>query len=295
MMDAKINESLEQYKEEVKANYKKAIRILYYLMDKGQLSIEDNRELYNEYSDKEVQQVIECIAEDLKVKIQRYNHVVYLMPEEENEVVGMKMEDLRNIAGSKRTNITAYLSMYLITLFLELFYNGVGESLKTRDYVSIDEMSKLATSRLTKAAAKEFIMDEEEELSYNVVSIKEQWCSMQEDDENHRQVNTKYGYIRSVVNFLLRQNLFVHYGYDNIRPTKKLTDLMGHHFLDQNRKEKIERLFSGKSVSSNNLISYFSHASVANTPTPPPLVIITEFSPSGIGAVDKYLHQSNAC
>lgn len=54
--------------------------------------------------------------------------------------------------------------------------------------------------------------------------------------------------MRSVVNFLVRENLFVQYGYDDIRPTRKLTDLMGHHFLDQKRKVMIERLFSDASV-----------------------------------------------
>lgn len=247
-MDEQRTRTAEQFEEEIRGQYRKAMGIIYYLLDKGQLSIDDDKQLYNDYSDREVQQKVQIIAEDFHVTVQRYNHVIYLLPDEDNEVVGMKMEDLRGIAGSKKTNITAYLSMYLVTLFLELFYNGVGESLITRDYVTIGEVAKLATDRLTKAAAKEFIMDEEEELSYNVVSIKEHWCALLEDDENHRSINTKYVYIRGVVNFLVKQNLFVHYGFDNIRPTKKLTDLMGHYFLDKKRKEKIERLFSEKSV-----------------------------------------------
>ncbi len=103
------------------------------------------------------------IAESFKVWIRRYNHVIYLMPYEDNDVIGMKMEDLRNISGSKRTNVTAYMSMYLITLFLELFYNGVGESLKTRDYVSIEEVSSVASKRLQQASSKVDVLDEEEE------------------------------------------------------------------------------------------------------------------------------------
>ena len=162
-MDERMEVSVEQNREEVRGHYKRAISIIYYLLDKGQLSIDDNKQLYNDYSDREVQQTVQSIAEDFHVTVQRYNHVIYLLPDEDNEVVGMKMEDLRGIAGSKTTNITAYLSMYLVTLFLELFYNGVGESLITRDYVTIGEVAKLATDRLTKASAKEFIMDEEEE------------------------------------------------------------------------------------------------------------------------------------
>ncbi len=237
-----------EMQHDIENRYDKAMEIFYYLLDKGEMSIDDRKELYLNYSDKDMQRAIDHIAEKMKVIIRRYNHVIYLMPSEENEVIGMKMKDLRAIVGSKSTNITAYLSMYLVTLFLQIFYNGVGESLKTRDYVSIKEVVDMAGERLEKAASKDSIYQEEEETGYNVISIHEHWISLMEDDENHRGRNSKYGYVRSVVNFLERQNLFVQYSHDNIRPTKKLTALMGHHFLDRHRKELIEALFSGGSV-----------------------------------------------
>jgi hypothetical protein len=247
-MDEQMLIELEQRQNNLQQNYKMATEIVFYLLDKGELAIEDHKDYYLAYSDKDIQQKVEEIAEAFKVMIRRYNHVIYLMPSEDNEVIGMKMQDLRNIVGSNTTNITAYLSMYLITLFLQLFYNGVGESLKTRDYVSIKEVVDLATDRLGKAAAKENILDEEEETGYNVLSIKEHWISLQEDDDNHRSRNSKFGYVRSVVKFLENQKLFIQYSHDNIRPTTKLTALMGHHFLDQGRRGKIERLFSEKSI-----------------------------------------------
>ncbi len=247
-MDEQILAELESRKNDLYQSYKTATEIVYYLLDKGELSINDHKEFYLAYGDKEVQQAIDEIAESFKVIIRRYNHVIYLMPKEENEVIGMKMQDLRGIAGSMTTNITAYLSMYIMTLFLQLFYNGVGESLKTRDYVSIREVVDLISDRLEKAANKERILAEEEETGYNVITIREHWTALQEDDEFHRSRNSKFGYVRSVVKFLENQKLFVQYSHDNIRPTAKLTALMGHQFLDQNRKEKIERLFSEKSV-----------------------------------------------
>jgi len=247
-MDEQIVIELEQRKNEMHQSYIVATKIVYYLLDKGELSIEDHKELYLAYSDKAIQQAVDEIAESFKVLIRRYNHVIYLMPSEDNEVIGMKMQDIRSIVGSVTTNITAYLSMYIMTLFLQLFYNGVGESLKTRDYVSIREVVDLISERLEKASTKERILDEEEATGYNVIAIKEHWNALQEDDEFHRSRNSKFGYVRSVVKFLENQKLFIQYSHDNIRPTAKLTALMGHHFLDQNRKEKIERLFSEKSV-----------------------------------------------
>jgi hypothetical protein len=247
-MDEQIVIELEQHKSELHQSYVMATKIVYYLLDKGELSIDDHKEFYLAYSDKLIQQAVDEIAESFKVLIRRYNHVIYLMPNEDNEVIGMKMQDLRNIAGSVNTNITAYLSMYIMTLFLQLFYNGVGESLKTRDYVSIREIVDLISDRLEKASMKERILDEEEDTGYNVIAIKEHWSALQEDDEFHRSRNSKFGYVRSVVKFLENQKLFIQYSHDNIRPTAKLTALMGHQFLDQNRKEKIEQLFSENSV-----------------------------------------------
>lgn len=248
-MDEQLIETLELNAEEIKNHYKKAHAIVYYLINKGQLSLDDQKDLYNDYSNREIQKAVDEVAEEFNVLIRRYNHVIYMIPLEDNEVIGMKMEDMRNIAGSKKTNVTAYLSMYVVTLFLELFYNGVGERLKTRDYTSIDEVANLATKRLNLAIAKENIEDEEEEVGYNVISIAEHWNALQKDDENHKSKNTKHGYIRSVVTFLIKEKLFVRYeGYEDIRPTTKLTDLMGHYFLDSKRKVKIEKLFSEKSI-----------------------------------------------
>jgi hypothetical protein len=247
-MDEQIVIELEQRKNELQQSYKEAMKIVYYLLDKGELSINDHKDYYLAYNDNAIQQAVDEIAESFKVLIRRYNHVIYLMPNEDNEVIGMKMQDLRGIAGSVTTNITAYLSLYIMTLFLQLFYNGVGESLKTRDYVSIREVVDLISDRLEKAAGKERILEEEEETGYNVIAIKEHWNALQEDDEFHRSRNSKFGYVRSVVKFLENQKLFIQYSHDNIRPTAKLTALMGHQFLDQNRKEKIEKLFSAKSV-----------------------------------------------
>lgn len=247
-MDDRLRAEVEGCRNEIDNNYRKAMKIVYYLLDKGQLSMEDNKELYMDYSDRDIQHAVDQVAESFEILIRRFNHVVYLVPYEDNEIIGMKMKDLRNIAGSKNTNVTAYLSMYLVTLLLQLFYSGVGERLKTRDFASEKEVVDYATERLEKAASKREVEIEEEVTGYNIVSIKDHWISLKEDDEDRRARNSKYGYVRSVIAFLEKQGLFVKYSSDNIRPTRKLTDLMGHYFLDQKRKETIERLFSEKSI-----------------------------------------------
>jgi hypothetical protein len=112
----------------------------------------------------------------------------------------------------------------------------------------MSEIVETAGKRLTEASTKVILEDEEEEALYNVVSIREHWEGLLEDNETRRMINSKYGFVRSVVNFLERQELFVKFSEEDIRPTKKLNDLMSHHFLDEKRKAMIERLFSAESV-----------------------------------------------
>lgn len=243
-----IRTSIEEEKELWRHQQKQATKILYALLAKGSISMDTDKELYLAYSDMTTREMLQEMADDFRVIIENYKGMIYLMPEEENDVVGMKMDQLRRIAYSQGTNVVAYLSMYMVTVILQLFFNGVGERLRTRDYIGVKDLVEMVDDRLVRAASKALVAEEEEEASYNIQAIHDHWIAMKLDNENRTSKASRYGYARSVVNFLRDQGLLIVYDFENIRPTTKLIDLMGHHFLDQSRREKIERLFSEKSV-----------------------------------------------
>ena len=64
--------------------------------------------------------------------------------------------------------------------------------------------------------------------------------------------------------------------------------------VDPNSGVTVEKISLRFSVSSYSLTPYFSQASVAITPIPPPLVMMTVFSPAGEGVLARNLHQLKA-
>lgn len=222
-------------------NLAKAMRIYYFLLKEGELTFDNNRELYLDYSDGEVRDILSILAKESNVSIEKYNQVVYLIPDEENDILGIKDMDLQKIISYDARKVDFYLSQYIITILMLAFYSGKGNYVKSRDFIGIGELEEIVTTRLSYAYSKKNIDREQEEAMFNITSMQEQWSALQMDEPGKRK--TKYGYIRSVCAFLAKHNLLI---YDlieeEVRPTHKFTNLMMYHFLDSQRIETIERI-----------------------------------------------------
>jgi hypothetical protein len=226
-------------------NLEKAMQIYYFLLKEGELGLENNKELYIAYSDNEVRAIVEILARESDVTIEKYAQVIYILPGEDNDVLGIKASEMQRIVGSDTRKVDLYLSQYIVTLIISEFFKGKGNIIKSRDFMRISEVVEDITERLKFAASKAYIEKEEEEASFNVVSIYEQWSALPTDDPASKMRKTKFGYVRSVASFLEKQGLLQ---YDvleeDIRPANKLTHLMSYNFLNKDRKDRIDRLFS---------------------------------------------------
>lgn len=224
-------------------NLEKAMRIYYYLLKEGELAIDNNKELYLDYSDSEVRNLLEIMARESDVSIEKYNQVVYLIPNEGNDVIGIKDMDLQRVISYDARKIDFYLSQYIITLLITVFYSGRGNFIKSRDFIRLAEFEETVTARLTYANSKKNIEQEQEEANFNITAMFEHWSALQIDEPGKRK--TKYGYIRSVCSFLEKHDLLIFdTAEEDIRPAGKLTHLMTYHFLDTNRLEMIEKLLN---------------------------------------------------
>lgn len=224
-------------------NLKKAMQIYYYLLKEGELSIDQDKALYLDYADSEVRSILEIMAKESDVTIEKYNQVVYLIPDEGNDVIGIKDMDLQKVLSYDARKIDFYLSQYIITILITVFYSGRGNFIKSRDFIRLPEMEEIITSRLTYANSKKDIEREQEEAKFNITAMFEHWSALQMEEPGKRK--TKYGYIRSVCNFLAKHNLLVYdMTEEDIRPTNKMTHLMTYHFLDTDRLQIIENLFN---------------------------------------------------
>ena len=224
-------------------NLQKAMRIYYFLLKEGELTFDNNRELYMDYADSEVRYLLEIMARESDVSIEKYNQVVYLIPGEDNDVVGIKDMDLQKIISYDARKIDFYLSQYIITVIIMVFFSGRGGFVKSRDFIRISELEETITSRLIYANSKKNIDREQEEAMINITGMYEHWNALQIDEPGKRK--TKYGYIRSVCGFLAKHGLLIYdYVEEDIRPTNKFTHLMMYNFLDSGRLEIIEKILS---------------------------------------------------
>ncbi len=222
-------------------NLEKAMRIYYFLLKDGELTFDNNKELYLDYSDSEVRAIIDIMAKESNVSIEKFNQVIYLIPNEENDILGIKEMDLQKIISYDARKIDFYLSQYIIITIIFVFFSGKGSYVKSRDFIRIAELEEVITSRLLYANSKKNIDREQEEAKFNITAMFEHWNALQIDEQGKRK--TKYGYIRSVSTFLEKHNLLVYDTVEeDIRPSNKLTHLMTYSFLDRNRLETINKL-----------------------------------------------------
>jgi len=224
-------------------NLEKAMRIYYFLLKDGELTIDKNKELYLDYSDSEVRNLLEIMAKESDVTIEKYNQVVYLIPNEDNDVIGIKDMELQKVISYDARKIDFYLSQYIITILITVFYSGRGNFVKSRDFIRLGELEEIVTERLNFANGKKNIEREQEEARFNITAMFEHWSALQIDEAGRRK--TKYGYIRSVCSFLAKHDLLIYDALEeDIRPTNKMTHLMTYHFLQLDRLEMIEKLLN---------------------------------------------------
>jgi len=217
------------------------MRIYYFLLKEGELTFDNNKELYLDYSDSEVRNLLEILARESDVLIEKFSQVVYLIPKEDNDVLGIKDMDLQKIISYDARKIDFYLSQYIIVIIITVFFSGKGSFVKSRDFIRITELEEVITSRISFAKSKKNIEIEQEAAMFNITEMFEHWNALQIDEAGRRK--TKYGYIRSVCGFLTKHDLLI---YDmieeDIRPTNKFTHLMTYNFLDSERLEVIENI-----------------------------------------------------
>ncbi|MDP4180899.1 MAG: DUF6063 family protein [Bacillota bacterium] len=222
-------------------NLEKAMRIYYNLLKNGEINFDDNKELYLDYSDSEVRAIIDIMARESNVSIDKFGQVIYLIPNEENDILGIKEMDLQKVISYDARKIDFYLSQYIIITIILVFFSGKGSYVKSRDFIRIAELEEVITSRLDFARSKKNIDREQEEAKFNITAMFEHWNALQIDEQGKRK--TKYGYIRSVCAFLEKHNLLVYDSVEeDIRPSNKLTHLMTYNFLDGNRLETIDKI-----------------------------------------------------
>ena len=145
-------------------------------------------DLFIEYLNSEVQEVLSEFEEEMDCKIIKINNTIYLLPNYDNSLLGFKNKDYREWLGSNARLSDVYLSYYITMFILFKFYGGKNKNPKQREFIRmmtlIDELDQKFEAILKHN--QEEMMEKEEELSINLISIAEVWNQKIAHEENKR-------------------------------------------------------------------------------------------------------------
>lgn len=228
-------------------NIKKALQIFRVLLANGQLDRETNDELFIDYMNPEVQEILNHFEEEMGCRILRINNTLYLIPDSDNELLGFRSKDFREWIGANARQSDVYLAYYIAMYILYLFYGGKNKNPKQREFIRIASLVDELDNRFALALAqdREEVIKREEQYSINFLKIAELWDSKRGFEENKR--STKVGTVLRICRLLEQEKLLrIVDDEKEIRPTKKLDDLMLYHFLNDSRIQEINGIFAGK-------------------------------------------------
>ncbi len=219
----------------------KALKIYKKLLEKGQINDTEDKELYFDFKDLEVRDTLDIIASNLNFKIISAPHSVYLVPNIDNNLLGFSVKDIRESIKKDAKLIDAFLEIYIIMTILYMFYGGKNKNPKQADFLQIkDIVSKL--DETLKGMTEEEQEKIEERYSINFIQVSNYWKAKALIEEN--KLKTRTGTVITACKLLRDEKLVIITDDDTeIRPTKKLDDLMQYYYLNEDRIYEINDIF----------------------------------------------------
>lgn len=215
--------------------------IFYYLLEHHELREEEEALLYKAYTEQEeIQNLVKSQGEIAKSRIERYDNVIYLIPEEENNFLGFSKAQLKAaLCKSGGTDRDYYLSQFVVLTLLVEFFDGQGSSSKTREYIRVGELQNCISGRL-REGAQSMDEDEEEKSGIAFLDMLEAFEALRSDERGSRAKTTKEGFLHHILMFLQKQGLIEYVEQDEmIKTTKKLDNFMDWNLLNQNNYQRV--------------------------------------------------------
>lgn len=227
----------------------KSNEILYYLLEHGSLSINDNYDLYQYSNDDNVFHLLKSACESFNGTVERFSGVLYYIPNVDNDVLGYSRTELRKrLCKSDSNNKDYYLSQFVILIMLSLFYSSKSKTSNTRAFLRLGDLINAVSEEFK---SFENIVDKEHfeiDSKISLQAILSKWSSLT-DVDNAKVKGTKNGFVLNIISFL-EENGLLEYTRDTevIRVTNKLTDFMDWHILNNSNYKRIEEAFENAKI-----------------------------------------------
>ncbi len=220
---------------------RKSIRLFMYLLEHKELKNKQDLEMFNSYNEPNVKKNLVIFEEEANCDIVKYDDTIYLIPRTHNEFLGFKKSELKKEIFSRTDmlNVDVYLAMYMIILLTAEFFSGNAANVKIRDSISIDELNLNLTNKL------EIFKEEDKKIESGlaVSNIAKRWFSLKDEDDDIV-IRSRKWYILQVVKFLEKQSLIRISDDTEVLTTLKFDRLAQNYFLNYDRLDEIQKLFS---------------------------------------------------
>lgn len=225
--------------------------IFYYLLQKGEISEEKERDLYRTYSEsEEVVNLVKKQGENFHCMVEKYSGVIYLIPNEDNDFLGYSKGELKKeLCKSNGTDKDYYLSQFVILTILVEFFGSQGKSSKSREFLKSGELLNIISERLKEGVEKENLEEFENKTGIAFTNILERWEALKSPDKQSIAKTTKTGFIYAILSFLENQGLINYVQEDDmITTTSKLDNLMDWNILNRNNYERVVKALGGETT-----------------------------------------------
>ncbi|MCK9224514.1 MAG: DUF6063 family protein [Candidatus Muirbacterium halophilum] len=222
---------------------KTALNIFRILLKKGELSKDNDLELFIEFKNPDIRTILYDFEEVFEFDIVELSHIAYIIPNSSNDLLGWTSKNMREWLGSDARLVDVFLNSYISMFILHIFYGGKNRNPKQRDFIRIHEIVEKLDERFIRILSNSEDYEKmEEKYSINFIKIAQEWDSKQGYDENSRKTKT-YTVIKAA-RFMQKEDLIIILD-DNreIRSTSKLDDIMINYYLDQDRVKDIREIF----------------------------------------------------
>ena len=220
-------------------------QIFYRLLEKRELKEETDKDFYYAYTGSErVAILVKEQAQIAACQVERYGSTIYLIPNEENELLGFSKRQLQKILCKGNATLRDYyLSQFVILTLLLVCYEGGGVSSKSKEFLRIGEFQNIIYERL-KEGAEVYSIEVQSKTGVAFSNMLEAFNSLKSVDQSKSKAKTtKEGFLHGIFLFLQEQGLIDYLEKDEmIKTTKKLDQFMDFNLLNRNHYERIRKV-----------------------------------------------------
>lgn len=227
-------------------NLDKAIDILTKLMNGEAVGKSSDVALYEAYStNAEVYDLVHRMLGGMNIQLYEYHDSLYITPGDNNQVFGFTNGDLRKELGLK-VNRELYLCYFIIYQIITCFYSD-SAGYNFTEYVRIEDVLEAVDTSLSHIIDKLEILvqNETEENSFKTIAMVWNDLPAATEESVRAAKNSKAGYIKLVLNFLVSQQLMAE-SEERYYLKEKAKALIEHYFEDS--KGRLYQIIKGEEI-----------------------------------------------